>query len=502
MRANQWLIGGLTVVFLIILNNSGFSRTFDNVSPQTRTCLSCHKALSPGMVDDWSNSRMSQVTPRQAMKEAPPQRRISADNVPDSLADTVVGCAECHTLNPDAHDDTFAHQGAQVHTVVTPGDCAVCHPVEEKQFRKNIMAEAYGNLMDNTVYESLIQVINGPMKIDSMALKHGSPNEQTQADACLSCHGTKLSVKKTITRNTKMGPMDFPEIKGWPNQGVGRVNPDGTKGSCAACHTRHRFAIETARKPDTCAQCHKGPDVPAYKVYKVSKHGNIYSAMHESENWDFDAVPWTVGDDFTAPTCATCHVSMLTNGDGDVLAERTHRMNDRLARRIFGLPYAHAHPKSADTTKIKNRDGLPLPTAFDGTPAEKYLISESEMDARNQKLKSVCNACHSKQWTNGHFEKLENSIETTNADTKVATQILMKGWEQDVVSGLADGNNPFDETLERMWVEQWLFYANSIRFASAMMGADYGVFANGRWYLTKNAREMMEKLKLQMELDD
>ena len=26
-------------------------------------------------------------------------------------------------------------------------------------------------------------------------------------------------------------------------------------------------------------------------------------------------------------------------------------------------------------------------------------------------------------------------------------------------------------------------------FASAMMGADYGVFANGRWYLRKNLQE-------------
>jgi hypothetical protein len=46
-----------------------------------------------------------------------------------------------------------------------------------------------------------------------------------------------------------------------------------------------------------------------------------------------------------------------------------------------------------------------------------------------------------------------------------------------------------------MWVEQWLFYANSTRFASAMSGADYGVFANGRWYLSKNIRAMHEWLE-------
>jgi hydroxylamine dehydrogenase len=41
-------------------------------------------------------------------------------------------------------------------------------------------------------------------------------------------------------------------------------------------------------------------------------------------------------------------------------------------------------------------------------------------------------------------------------------------------------------------VEQWLFYANSTRLASAMAGADYGVFANGRWYLSKNIRTMLD----------
>jgi len=47
-----------------------------------------------------------------------------------------------------------------------------------------------------------------------------------------------------------------------------------------------------------------------------------------------------------------------------------------------------------------------------------------------------------------------------------------------------------------MWVEEWLFFANSTRFASAMSGADYGVFANGRWYLSKNIRGMQEWLDL------
>jgi hypothetical protein len=47
--------------------------------------------------------------------------------------------------------------------------------------------------------------------------------------------------------------------------------------------------------------------------------------------------------------------------------------------------------------------------------------------------------------------------------------------------------------------EQWLSYANSTRFASTMMGADYGVFANGRWYLSKNIHEMIDWLEFKLQ---
>ncbi len=47
-----------------------------------------------------------------------------------------------------------------------------------------------------------------------------------------------------------------------------------------------------------------------------------------------------------------------------------------------------------------------------------------------------------------------------------------------------------------MWVEQWLFYANATRLASAMAGADYGVFADGRWFMSKNIQDMFDWLKL------
>jgi hypothetical protein len=252
-----------------------------------------------------------------------------------------------------------------------------------------------------------------------------------------------------------------------------------------------------ARKPHTCSECHKGPDVPAYPVYQVSKHGNKYSSHGSS--WEFNTVPWTVGKDFDAPTCAVCHISLVVNPEGDVVAERTHQMNNRLPWRIMGLIYAHPHPQSPDTSIIRNKAGLPLPTELTGEPTTEYLIDRKEQEKRRQVLQRICLSCHSYGWVEGHWTRFENAIRTTNEMTLTATKIMMEAWDKGIAKGLAQNDSVFNEAIERKWAEQWLFFANSTRFASAMMGADYGVFANGRWFLSKNIQELADWLEFKTE---
>ena len=472
--------------------------TAAELSEATEECLACHEEATPGIVADWRGSRHAAVSVAEGLSRAKLERRVSAEEAPEALLDTRVGCAECHLAGAGERPDAFDHNGYDVHTVVSPPDCAVCHPVEVAEFADNLMANAHGNLVDNVVYDMLAETINGARHWDGGELVLGASDPLTDADSCLSCHGTKMEAGELVSRETVLGEMDFLSLSGWPNQGVGRINPDGSKGACTACHTRHEFSIEVARKPYTCSQCHKGPDVPAYPVYMVSKHGNVFSSMHSK--WDFESVPWKAGEDFTAPTCATCHVSLVTSA-GEVVAKRSHRMNDRLPWRIFGLIYAHPHPISADTTVIRNRAGLPLPTELTGEPAPGYLIDSTEQAAREQRMRSVCAACHSGQWIGGHFAKLDRTIETTNSMTAAATALMQTAWDRGVAKGLAHDANPFDEALERQWSNQWLFYANSTRFASAMGGADYGVFANGRYVASSKLREMSDWLELLEAID-
>jgi hypothetical protein len=472
------------------------------ISDATSECLDCHAIIHPGIVSGWQKSRHARITPKQAMAVEGLARKVSSQSVAEPLSGVVVGCAECHLLRPDAHADSYEHNGYTVHNVVSPDDCATCHPTEAGQYSRNIMSHAYGNLENNAVYQQQEEAILGTAHQPEGKTPFKHERDLSDAEACLYCHGTKLKVSGTEVRDTDLaGELEFPVIEGWPNQGVGRINLDGSRGSCSACHTRHQFSIEMARKPYTCKECHIGPDVPAFKVYSASKHGNLFSTHQDS--WQFNPVPWTIGEDFTAPTCAACHVSLLVNADGEVVAERSHQMNNRLPWRIFGLIYAHPHPLKPDTTVIRNKDGQPLPSDFEGGYAGGFLIDRPEMDKRRDAMQAICLNCHGTSWVKGHWERFENTIQETNAKTLVATRMMSEIWRKGHAAGPPNAEaNPFDEAIEKMWVDTWLFYANTTRFASAMAGGgDYGVYADGRYHLNRRIAELYDWLQLRNKVD-
>lgn len=467
------------------------------LSPETKGCIDCHVLYTPGIVKDWETSRHSKITPEEAMKKSILEKRISAENLSEKLSKNAVGCYECHSLNEKNHKDNFEHFGYKINVVVSPLDCRTCHPAEVSQFSGSKKAYAYGNLMNNPVYATLVDTITGLKKTDYKNIITAKPSASTLHETCLGCHGTVVGVKGFKNVATKLGEMSFPDLTNWPNQGVGRINPDGNLGSCTACHPRHSFSIEIARKPYTCGQCHLDPDVPAWNVYRESKHGNIYSSKFIE--WNFKSVPWTIGNDFKAPTCSTCHNSLIVSPSGNIIAERTHDFGSRLWVRIFGLIYSHAQPKSGNTNIIKNKDGLPMPVTFSGEPASEYLIDNVEQEKKFKIMTNICKSCHSSDWVNSHFAKLARTIEETDYMIKTATNLITKVWDKKI----EDKTNPFNEAIEKMWIRQWLFYANSIRYASAMTGApDYTSFKNGWWYLDETIQQMMDWTKFKKEIGD
>lgn len=465
------------------------------LSQETSACLDCHKDFTPGIVADWQKSLHSRITPSLALKKPKKEQRISAEKIPTSLEGVLVGCYECHGLNPDKHKDNFDHMGFKINVIVSPKDCATCHPVEEKQFSSSKKAHAVGNLRKNPIYHTLVETIIGPKSIEQGQIVSKKSSTMTQQETCFACHGTEVKVLGFKEVETQMGMIEVPNLANWPNQGVGRINPDGSKGACSSCHPRHEFSISVARKPYSCAQCHLEPDVPAWNVYKESKHGNIYFSNYAK--WNFEAVPWKAGVDFQSPTCAACHNSLITTPDGRVMAERNHDFGSRLWVRLFGLIYSHPQPKHGDTSILKNKDGLPLPTSFTGETAKEGLINDQEQAKRKNLMAKICHQCHGTSWTDSHFAKMENTIKEVDGQVLASTLLLTEAWKAGLAEGLPQGKNPFDEAIEQMWIRQWLFYANSIKYSSAMTGApDYATFKNGWWNLTENLQHMKDWIKL------
>jgi hydroxylamine dehydrogenase len=461
-----------------------------SISEETQECIDCHEAVTPGIVDDWLSSRHSLTTPEMALQKPSLERRVSNDKIPENLRTTVVGCYECHSLNADKHKDNFEHNGFSINVIVSPNDCSTCHSLEAEQYAHSKKANALGNLAENPVYTALVETVDGIQEIKDNTIIAHQASEITKGKTCYACHGTRIEVLGMKTLETDSDELEVPNLTNWPNQGVGRINPDGSKGACTSCHPRHSFSIEIARKPYTCAQCHLAPDVPAWDIYEESKHGNIFQS--KQMDWNWNPVPWKIGKDFQAPTCATCHNSLLVNTVGEVVAERTHDFGSRLWIRIFGLIYSHPQPKNGSTPIIKNADNLPLPTTFSGDLASDYLIDKTEQAQRKNRMSAVCRSCHGTDWVNGHFVQLDTTIDEADKMVFAATQLMQKGWEL----GLADTKNPFDESLERKWVSQWLFYANSLRYSAAMGGPDYAAFKYGWWDLTKNVQEMKTAIEL------
>ena len=367
---------------------------------QAIACIECHRVENPGLFADWTRSRHASAN---------------------------ITCYDCHVAEESDQDVSLEHfkqyqrsdlkYGTSefkvpIAAVVTPKDCSRCHPDEAQQYSVSKHANTQ-------------EII---WKIDPW-LNKGMNSDSERATGCYHCHGT-------ILRKTKDGALD-PET--WPNVGVGRINLDGSRGSCTSCHTRHRFSVMEARKPEACGQCHLGPDHPQIEIYMESKHGDIYTAHGDEYNWNAAPGTWTPGVDFRGPTCASCHMS----GSGTVLT--THDTTERLSWEI-----------QAPLT-IRPEEFKPWP-------------AKSNWQTERDKMKEICKQCHGMTWVNDHYIKLDRVVEEYNEIYfKPAKKMLDNLYEK----GLLDKTKFFDERLEVEYYELWHHEGRRARMGAAMMAPDY-----------------------------
>jgi hypothetical protein len=226
----------------------------------------------------------------------------------------------------------------------------------------------------------------------------------------------------------------------WPNNGIGRINPDGSRGSCSSCHSRHIFSIREARHPETCGQCHVGPDHPQLEIFTESKHGNIYASEHDK--WGWDVKDWQAGIDYRAPTCAGCHMSSAS------MVPSTHDVSSRLSWEL-------EIPISRRTDNIASSLGVNF---SDGTTWEVKL----------SRMKKVCTQCHSKIWVDNYYEQADIVVELYNDHYSSTKSILDELYEDGLLT-----KTSFDEPIEFKIYEMWHHEGRRARMGAFMMGPDY-----------------------------
>lgn len=353
---------------------AGLAKLIAATSKESRACIKCHEnGAAPVVVEQWAQSRH---------------------------AENGIGCYECHQADK-ADKDAFQHNGFTISVLVTPKDCGQCHDQETKEFEASHHAKAAEILgsLDNVLGD----VVEGPPALNM---------------ACAQCHGSTVK----ILAGGKPDPAT------WPNEGIGRINPDGSKGSCCVCHSRHTFAVSIARQPESCGYCHLGPDHPQEEIYAESKHGVTYRALIAKMN--LDSGSWVLGKDYNAaPTCATCHMGATKD-----------------------LPATHD-----------------VGTRLSWTLRPEVSIRQQAWQQKRNDMKKVCLNCHASSWVNNFYTQYDSAVDLYNTKFGEPAKAIMAKLQ---AAGKL-GATPFSKKIQWDYFEMWHHQGRRARMGAAMMGPDY-----------------------------
>lgn len=329
-----------------------------------------------------------------------------------------VTCLDCHQQQEGQEaKDHFTFTMAQE---VTAKNCAACHPTEYDQYLRSRHAAPAWAAVHGAKHFTEEQIAHaekyhpGTIKRppNALAMREG---EAATAVGCEGCHE------------------------------VGKPNLDGSIGSCTACHARHSSSIVLARTPETCGQCHMGPDHSQLEIYHESKHGVIFNAQKQLMNLDADPKKLSTAD-MSVPTCSTCHMSGLEG------QKMTHDTTERLSWFLFAAV------------------------------SEKRPNYQSGQD----NMQETCLKCHTQPHVDQFYKEAEEVVASTN-------EYIRKGNE--IMAGLkADGlltPTPFDEPIEFLAFDLWHYFGRTAKHGAFMGGADF-VQWHGNYELLLKLTEMEE----------
>ena len=507
LRTKRTIIGLLGILFLLSLvlvqamevirrrKEAGLAPLAVAVPENSRRCVDCHEQSNPGIVAHWRGS---------------------------THAEKGVGCVECHRASPgDA--DAFHHEGWLIATVVTPLDCSRCHKREFHEFEESHHAKG-GNILAS-LDNFLAEEVEG-FRDDQTGHHFFNPHSPTpgrpeitevngMASAfvgCQQCHGSKVgllakdggritvddlkpdengqptnkAVLEQIVKTDDGRPRFHPGT--WPNTGIGRINLDGSLGSCSACHSRHDFSPRRARQPENCGKCHLGPDHPQKEIYEESKHGVAYRDLREQMNLDSES--WVLGRDYSqAPTCATCHMSAHS------------RQKEPRVTHNPGLRISWSNRPPVSLVMDTDAEGK-IVTETDPQKRRELIVLSA--DERRNNMKDVCLHCHTPDYVNAFYKQYDDFVVLYNEKFAKPGKAIMAVLAQQGLLTKAQ----FDEEIEWTWFYLWHHEGRRARHGASMMAPDYahwhGMYEVAeRFYqeLIPQARELADKAEQNGQAD-
>ncbi len=409
-------------------------------------CAACHKKHNGALVMEWEGSKHAQAG---------------------------VSCLACHGAE-EKQEGSWKHQGERVSVIVSPNTCGQCHAKQTEEFSRSHHAKAGEILasLDNVLAEKAA----------------GMPGNNADAiNGCLQCHGGLVKFKKdaagkVLTEGPEGRPIVDPDT--WPNSGIGRINPDGSRGSCNACHSRHSFQAKIARSPENCGKCHMGPDHPQIEIYNESKHGIAFNANRDKMALDKES--WILGKDYSAaPTCATCHMGGHQTKDGKV-AGNSHEVGERISWTLRpavsaklnlvvfedgfkeDYPEPRALPKVGDTveTTEKVREGDVLVNKKVSRKVAKVL----SWGERRAKMALMCANCHGSSFVDNFYKQYDGLVNLYNDKFGIPAKKIM---DELLADGVLSAKAPFEHSVQWVYYELWHHEGRRARHGASMMGPDY-----------------------------
>ncbi len=334
-------------------------------------------------------------------------------------AEEGVNCLDCHQALEG--QKALDHKGFEITNQPTSKNCAYCHTTQYEQYaRSRHAAPAWAAVAGRDAfteeqYAHAAKYHEAAMDRPANALAQ-LEGEAAIAKGCAGCHK------------------------------IGKPNDDGSLGSCTECHSRHNTSISLARQPQTCGQCHMGPDHSQLEIYNESKHGAMFAMQKDS--MDLDAPPAELGvEDMPIPTCSTCHMSGLEG------MKVTHDTTERLSWYLYA-PVSKKRPA--------------------------YKRGQDEM-------KGMCLKCHTKGNVDRFYEEAEAVVDKTNEHV-----LNVKSEVDDLRQEGLLTPEPFDEPIEFLYFDYWHYYGRTAKHGAFMGGADF-VQWHGNYELLLLAKEIEEK---------